>query len=42
MPQKLTPKPLGQEYTSANTQRLERTEEIQAMLDAMGETEFYL
>ena len=42
VPQKLTPKPLGQEYTSANTQRLERTEEIQAMLDAMGETEFYL
>jgi len=38
----LTPKPLGEEYTSANTQRLKRPEEIGALLDAMGEVEAYL
>ena len=42
IPKRLSPKPLGEEYTSANTQRLERTEEIQALLDAMGEVESYI
>ncbi len=42
VPKRLTPKPLGLEYTSANTRRLESTEEIHALLDAMGETESYL
>ena len=42
VPKRLTAKPLGEEYTSANTRRLERTEEISAMLDAMGEVESYL
>jgi FlaA1/EpsC-like NDP-sugar epimerase len=42
VPKHLTPKPLGEEYTSANTQRLKRPEEIGALLDAMGEVEAYL
>jgi FlaA1/EpsC-like NDP-sugar epimerase len=42
VPKRLTPKPLGEEYTSANTQRLKRPEEIGALLDAMGEVEAYL
>jgi len=42
VPKRLTPKPLGEEYTSANTRRLERPEEIGALLDAMGEVEVYI
>ncbi|MCX6926850.1 MAG: polysaccharide biosynthesis protein, partial [Verrucomicrobia bacterium] len=42
IPKRLSPKPLGEEYTSANTQRLERTEDIHALLDAMGEVESYI
>ncbi len=42
VPKHVTPKPLGAEYTSANTRRLERFEEIHALLDAMGEVEAYL
>jgi UDP-N-acetylglucosamine 4,6-dehydratase/5-epimerase len=42
LPKRLTPKPLGEEYTSANTRRLERPEEIHALLDAMGEVEAYI
>jgi UDP-N-acetylglucosamine 4,6-dehydratase/5-epimerase len=42
VPKNLTPKPLGEEYTSANTQRLERMEEIHGLLDAMGEVESYI
>jgi UDP-N-acetylglucosamine 4,6-dehydratase/5-epimerase len=42
VPKRLTPKPLGEEYTSANTRRLGRPEEIHALLDAMGEVEAYL
>jgi len=42
VPKHLTSKPLGKEYTSANTQRLKRPEEIGALLDAMGEVEAYL
>ncbi len=38
----LTSKTLGEEYTSANTQRLKRPEEIGALLDAMGEVESYI
>ncbi len=38
----LTLKTLGEEYTSANTQRLKRPEEIGALLDAMGEVESYI
>jgi FlaA1/EpsC-like NDP-sugar epimerase len=42
LPKHLTAKPLGEEYTSANTRRLERPEEIGELLDAMGEVEAYL
>ena len=42
VPKRLTPKPLGEEYTSANTRRLERPEEIHALLDAMGDVESYI
>jgi FlaA1/EpsC-like NDP-sugar epimerase len=42
VPKRLTPKPLGQEYTSANTRRLARSEDIQALLDEMGEVESYI
>ena len=42
VPKRLTPKPLGEEYTSANTRRLERMEDIHALLDAMGEVESYI
>ena len=42
VPKHLTAKPLGEEYTSANTQRLERPEEIGALLAAMGEVEVYI
>jgi FlaA1/EpsC-like NDP-sugar epimerase len=42
VPKRLTPKPLGTEYTSANTRRLERSEDIHALLDAMGEVESYI
>lgn len=33
--------PLGYEYNSANTRRLETSEEIGALLDRMGQVEFY-
>jgi FlaA1/EpsC-like NDP-sugar epimerase len=33
--------PLGHEYNSANTRRLETSEEIGALLDRMGQVEFY-
>ncbi len=36
-----TPKPIGEEYTSANTQQLSSHSEIEAALDAMGELAFY-
>ena len=42
VPKRLTLKPLGEEYTSANTRRLERFEDIHALLDAMGEVETYI
>ena len=42
VPKHRTAKPLGEEYTSANTRRLERPEEIGALLDAMGEVEAYI
>jgi FlaA1/EpsC-like NDP-sugar epimerase len=42
VPKHLTARPLGEEYTSANTRRLERLEEISALLDEMGEVEAYL
>jgi FlaA1/EpsC-like NDP-sugar epimerase len=42
VPKHLTAKPLGEEYTSANTRRLERPAEIGALLDAMGEVESYI
>lgn len=42
VPKQPAPKPLGEEYTSANTQRLERFKDIHELLDAMGEVENYL
>jgi FlaA1/EpsC-like NDP-sugar epimerase len=33
--------PLGYEYNSANTRRLETTEEIGALLDRVGQVEYY-
>jgi len=36
-----TPKLIGEEYTSANTQQLTEYSEIEAALDAMGELAFY-
>jgi UDP-N-acetylglucosamine 4,6-dehydratase/5-epimerase len=35
-------KPLGEEYTSANTQQLSRPEEIGKLLDAMGQAEYFI
>lgn len=37
----LTPKPIGSEYTSANTQQLTTNDEIASALDAMGDLSFY-
>jgi FlaA1/EpsC-like NDP-sugar epimerase len=37
LPENLTPKPLGEEYTSANTRRLTTYPEISELLDAMDE-----
>ncbi len=36
------PRPLGEEYTSANTEQLRKPEEIGGLLDQMGDTEVYL
>ena len=41
LPQRCTPQPLGSEYTSENTRRLESNEEISALFEAMGEVEFF-
>lgn len=36
-----TPKPVGEEYTSANTRQLKRAAEVGAALDELGELNFY-
>jgi FlaA1/EpsC-like NDP-sugar epimerase len=41
VPERLSPQPLGSEYTSANTRQLETVDEIGALLDAMGQVEYY-
>jgi FlaA1/EpsC-like NDP-sugar epimerase len=41
LPAHLTSRSLGEEYTSANTRQLQDPASIGALLDAMGETEFY-
>jgi UDP-N-acetylglucosamine 4,6-dehydratase len=35
-------RPLGEEYTSANTEQLTRPEDIGSLLDAMGQAEFFI
>ncbi len=42
LPQRAKRKPLGEEYTSANTQQLSDLKDINGLLDAMGEVEFYI
>lgn len=42
VPGRLSAKPLGEEYTSANAKRLEQSSEIGALLDSMGEVESYI
>ena len=42
LPKKPTQKPLGEEYTSANTEQLTRPEEIGKLLDAIGQVEFFI
>lgn len=42
VPKRLSPKKLGDEYTSANTRQLKRPEEIGALLEAMGMVEIYI
>jgi UDP-glucose 4-epimerase len=41
IPDRLAPKPHGVEYTSENTCRLESVEGIGALLDTMGQVEYY-
>jgi hypothetical protein len=41
LPGQLTPQALGSEYSSENTRRLDRFEEIAPMLDAAGVVEEY-
>jgi FlaA1/EpsC-like NDP-sugar epimerase len=41
VPGQLSPQPLGSEYTSENTERLESAAEIGALLDVMGQVEYY-
>lgn len=41
LPSHCTPQPLGCEYTSENTRRLQTAEEIGSLLDSMGEVEFF-
>ncbi|MFO0810555.1 MAG: polysaccharide biosynthesis protein [Gemmataceae bacterium] len=41
VPDRLSPQPLGAEYTSENTRRLTTSAEIGALLDAMGQVEYY-
>jgi FlaA1/EpsC-like NDP-sugar epimerase len=41
VPGQLSPQPLGSEYTSENTERLESAGEIGALLDVMGQVEYY-
>ena len=41
VPADLTRKPLGEEYTSANTRQMTDSNDIGALLDAMGELEIY-
>ncbi len=42
LPKKPSPKPLGEEYTSANTRQLSEPKDIFALLEAMGEVEIYI
>ena len=42
VPTELTPKPLGDEYTSANTHQLASVPEIHELLDRVGDVELYI
>jgi UDP-N-acetylglucosamine 4,6-dehydratase/5-epimerase len=42
LPEHPVKKPLGEEYTSANTEQLTRPEQIGKLLDAMGQAEFFI
>jgi FlaA1/EpsC-like NDP-sugar epimerase len=42
LPEHPVKKPLGEEYTSANTNQLNGSEEIGKLLDAMGQAEFFI
>ena len=42
LPKKPSHKPLGEEYTSANTRQLSEPKDIFALLEAMGEVEIYI
>jgi hypothetical protein len=42
IPQKTTPKKLGEEYTSENTEQLTELSEIGNILEQIGEVEIYI
>jgi FlaA1/EpsC-like NDP-sugar epimerase len=42
LPERHVHKPLGEEYTSASTNQLTTSEEIEKLLDAMGQVEFFI
>jgi UDP-N-acetylglucosamine 4,6-dehydratase/5-epimerase len=42
LPERPVHKPLGEEYTSASTNQLTTSEEIEKLLDAMGQAEFFI
>jgi len=42
LPARPVKRPLGEEYTSANTHQLTRPDEIGRLLDAMGQAEYFI
>ena len=42
VPDHRTAQSLGTEYTSANTQQLDSADDIESLLDKMGEVELYI
>lgn len=42
LPKKSLGRPLGEEYTSANTKQLQRPNDIGELLDSMGQAEFFI
>ena len=42
LPKKVSPKQLGEEYTSANTLQLSEAKSIESLLEKMGDVELYI